>query len=173
MAIDEIFSLLESLQRQGRLPIGRVGNNNASPVTARGSVLRTIGSGLTLAPLVKGLFSLFGGGGKKEELPELERYELPAPIRTEVGLSQFGESFVVDRGAGDRIRRVSDPLPAPVRTAAGAGAQTPASAVPAAITVNVNAMDSQSFLDRREDIARAVREAMLHSHSVNDVVSEL
>jgi hypothetical protein len=34
-------------------------------------------------------------------------------------------------------------------------------------------MDSQSFLDRQDDIARAVREAMLHSNSLNDVVLEL
>ena len=36
--------------------------------------------------------------------------------------------------------------------------------------MNIQAMDSQSFLDRQDDIARAVREAMLHSNSLNDVV---
>ena len=41
------------------------------------------------------------------------------------------------------------------------------------VTVNVNAMDSRSFLDRSEDIARAMRDAMLHMHPVNDVISEL
>ncbi len=41
------------------------------------------------------------------------------------------------------------------------------------ITVNVNAMDTQSFLDRSEDIASAVRDAMLHMHPVNDVIGEL
>ncbi len=41
------------------------------------------------------------------------------------------------------------------------------------VTVNVSAMDSRSFLDRSEDIARAVREAMLHMHPVNDLISEL
>jgi hypothetical protein len=41
------------------------------------------------------------------------------------------------------------------------------------IQVNIQAMDSQSFLDRQDDIARAVREAMLHSNSLNDVVLEL
>src|SRR5712692_737252 len=39
------------------------------------------------------------------------------------------------------------------------------------VTVNVSAMDSQSFLDRSGDIARAVREAMLHMHPVNDLIS--
>jgi hypothetical protein len=41
------------------------------------------------------------------------------------------------------------------------------------ITVNVQAMDARSFLDRSSDIAAAVREAMLNMNSLNDVVSEL
>jgi hypothetical protein len=34
-------------------------------------------------------------------------------------------------------------------------------------------MDSRSFLDHSDDIARAVRDAMLRSHSLNDIVSEI
>jgi hypothetical protein len=41
------------------------------------------------------------------------------------------------------------------------------------ITVNVQAMDARSFLDRSGDIAAAVREAMLNLNSINDVVNEL
>lgn len=41
------------------------------------------------------------------------------------------------------------------------------------ITVNVSAMDSQSFLDRSNDIASAVREAMLNLHPINDVIANL
>jgi len=41
------------------------------------------------------------------------------------------------------------------------------------ITVHVNAMDSQSFMDRSTDIANAVREAMLNLHPINDVVASL
>ncbi|MCL5746621.1 MAG: hypothetical protein M1541_22270 [Acidobacteria bacterium] len=41
------------------------------------------------------------------------------------------------------------------------------------ITVQVQAMDSRSFLDHSEDIARAVRQAMLSSHGINDVITEL
>lgn len=56
-------------------------------------------------------------------------------------------------------------------------ATTPApsasSANGAQITVNVQAMDSRSFLDRSQDIAQAVREAMLNMHSINDVVNDL
>ncbi len=41
------------------------------------------------------------------------------------------------------------------------------------VTVNVNAIDSRSFLDHSAEITRAVREAMLHMHPVNDLISEL
>ena len=41
------------------------------------------------------------------------------------------------------------------------------------ITVNVQAMDARSFLDRSSDIALAVRDAMLNLNSINDVVNEL
>jgi hypothetical protein len=34
-------------------------------------------------------------------------------------------------------------------------------------------MDSQSFMDRSNDIASAVREAMLNMHPINNVVAEL
>jgi hypothetical protein len=41
------------------------------------------------------------------------------------------------------------------------------------IVVQVQAMDSQSFLDHSHDIAQAVRQAMLNSHPVNDVIMDL
>ena len=44
---------------------------------------------------------------------------------------------------------------------------------PTQVTVQVQAMDSRSFLDHSEEIARAVRQAMLNSHGINDVVTEL
>jgi hypothetical protein len=41
------------------------------------------------------------------------------------------------------------------------------------VHVHVQATDSQSFLTRSNDIAKAVKTAMLNSHSLNDIVSEL
>jgi hypothetical protein len=48
-----------------------------------------------------------------------------------------------------------------------------AAAQQAQVIVNVSAMDSQSFMDRSADIARALRDAMLHMHPVNDVIGEI
>jgi hypothetical protein len=148
---------------------GSVGLGSSSPFSALGGLGR-LGGGLTLLPVVSSLLKLFGVG-QKEELPPLEKFALPAPIRAEAGLSQSGDTFLIDRGVGDRIR----PLQVPASTTSITDTQTTSrqSTTSSNITVNVQAMDSQSFLDRREDIARAVREAMLQSHSLNDVVSEL
>ena len=133
------------------------------------SPLKALG-GLTLLPVVTTLLKLFGGG-KREELPPLEKFDLPTPIRAEAGLSQSGDTFLIDRGVGDRIR----PLQAPGFASSNSAAPAPPkqTTMSSNVTVNVQAMDSQSFMARREDIARAVREAMLQSHSLNDVVSEL
>jgi hypothetical protein len=46
-------------------------------------------------------------------------------------------------------------------------------ASPAQVVVNVSAMDSQSFMDRSNDLARAVREAMIHMHPLNDGIGEM
>lgn len=137
------------------------------------TALNTVGGGLTLLPIVSGLLKLFGVGGKKEEPPPLEKFALPPSIQAEAGLSASGDTFLIDRGVGDQIRPLQTPAartPSPV-TSGASGPGSSGNGAP--ITVNVQAMDSQSFLDRREDIARAVREAMLQSHSLNDVVSEL
>jgi hypothetical protein len=67
-------------------------------------------------------------------------------------------------------------LPVAVEDQSGGARAAPASSSPARsvqVTVNVNAMDSQSFLDRSSDIARALRDAMLHMDPVNDLISEL
>ena len=60
---------------------------------------------------------------------------------------------------------------APVARIGRAAAASPAAATP--ITINVQAMDSRSFLDHSGEIAQAVREALLHSHALSDVVTEL
>ncbi|MCC6364698.1 MAG: hypothetical protein IT165_14350 [Bryobacterales bacterium] len=44
--------------------------------------------------------------------------------------------------------------------------------VTSSVVVNVQAMDSRSFLDHRDDIASAVREALLNSHPLGDYLAE-
>lgn len=106
-------------------------------------------SGFGLAPLALAVAKLFGGG--EETAPALERYEPPA-----------AQSL--------SVVNVDGPLHGLPRAARGAGGEV--RSVPQ-VVVNVSAMDSQSFMDRSDDIARAVRSAMLHMHPLNDVVDEI
>ena len=135
--------------------------------------------GLGIVPLVSSLFGLFGGGSAAP--PELEKYEKPSSIDfvsadTTNGLvaadyDQLGMPRLADTA-------VAGP---PTPSLPGGGSSTepygnsvsqPATATPQ-ITVSVQAMDAQSILDRSNDIAQAVRSAMLSMNTINDVISDL
>lgn len=110
----------------------------------------------SINPLL-GLLKLFGGRSRTEEI-ELPKYERPSRQQYSGGIS--GETGwaprAIDYGAGWQMRTAE-----PERAAANPQ-----------ITVNVQAIDSRSFLDHREDIAAAVRQALLESHSLSDVIGE-
>ncbi|MBY0506333.1 MAG: hypothetical protein K2X03_20610 [Bryobacteraceae bacterium] len=130
------------------------GSTASTIVKTAGSAL---GGGLTLFPLVSGLAKLFGFGGKKEEVPALSPFALPSAVDLDGGVSQSGSSAVGSVSYGQN----------------GLPRRTPTAASGPNISVNVQAMDARSFLDHSDDIARAVREAMLNSHPLNDVISEV
>ena len=131
-----------------------------------GSVASTIfGSGLGLVPLISSLAGLFGGG-KSDPPPSLLQYVAPPSLQLDVantpgaGAGPGGFSPVtygqngLPRSAQDQTQNSSAP----------SGPQ---------ISIQVNALDSRSFMDHSYEIAQAVRQAMLDSHSLNDVVSDL
>ena len=158
---------LEGIVRASMQPSSGPIENTARPnstVAKSGSgtaetVIKTIGMVTGVGPVVTGLMKLLGGGDDEAEPVAPLPFSLPEQIAVEAGL------------AGDRSF-------VPVNTAAGGvarGVSSRQDAAPAAtqIQVNVQAMDSRSFLDHSDEIARAVRDAMLHSHSLNDVVAEV
>jgi hypothetical protein len=119
-------------------------------------------TGFGLTPLVSGLMSLFGGGGSTQPAP-LVKYAMPQAIDFEAAESGAG---VVEAGYDQQgMARAYDDGGRGSSTAGGTGGTQ--------ITVNVQAMDARSFLERSGEIAQAVREAMLNSSAINDVVSEL
>ena len=126
--------------------------------SSSGSVLEDIGSvlggGLGLSSLVTGLLGLFGGGGSTP--PAVTPYVAPLPIQAQAGFSNAGGGapFGVDAAQGNAPRAMT-------------------SASPTQMTVQVQAMDSQSFLDHSQDNALAVRQAMLESTVLNDVIRSL
>lgn len=128
------------------------GRSTASTIGS--TLLSTLGGGLGLVSLVSGLWNLFGGGDNSAAADPLTRFQMPNPIRAEAGLwPSRNEMGLIDYAGGGVPRAMASSS--------------------AAITVQVQAMDSQSFLDRSDDIARAVREAMLNSHALNDMVADL
>ena len=120
-----------------------------------GGGLGFFSGGLGIASLGLKIAGLFGG--EKENPAELEPFSLPPRIDIEAAnrgraLPEFPR---VVRGQGGEIRTPS------------------VQQTPPQVVVNVNALDTQSFLDRSGDVARAVRDAMLHMHPLNDIVSEV
>ncbi len=119
-------------------------------------------SGFGMAALVKGLMGLFSGGN--DTPAPLEKHQMPSAISFESAESG-GQMSAMDYDQMGKSRAVS---PDAATGGAGAGGG-PAPQV----TVNVQAMDAQSFLDHSSAIADAVRGAMLNMSSINDVVNEL
>lgn len=131
--------------------------NSGSGDSTAATVLKTAGMVTGVGPLVTGLLSLFGGSDDKPEQTPLVQYTKPDAIGVDAGLAADRSLVSIAYGQNGQPRSTS-----PNSSAQGAQIQ-----------VNVQAMDSRSFLDHSDDIAQAVRNAMLRSHSLNDIVSEI
>jgi hypothetical protein len=138
---------------------GRSGGSGGS------SLLRLFESGFGLGSLAGELLGLFGGGDGGSE-PTLTKYIMPSSLNFEAAENGSGLSDV-DYDQMGMARAYGAPRQAGSAGNSSSGAYAPQ------ITVNVQAMDSRSFLDRSTEIAAAVRNAMLNSNSINDVVNEL
>jgi hypothetical protein len=160
----------------------------ASPAPSTGGTGGTIESALTtfiegglgIVPLISGLIGLFGGGDSAP--PQLEKYQMPSSIDF-VSADTANGLAAADYDQLGMPRLAATALP--TATAASSSAESGLSATghggigghtetPAPqVTVNIQAMDAQSILDRSSDIAQAVRSAMLNMSTINDVISDL
>jgi hypothetical protein len=122
-----------------------------------GGIASTLTGGLlSISPILSGIVSLFGGGGSSSP-PPLTPFFLPPTV-----------SFQAANASGP----AGPQLPgADFGQTGQPRVMTQGSA--AQVTVQVQAMDSRSFMDHSSDIAQAVRDAMLNMHSINDVINEL
>jgi hypothetical protein len=153
--------------------ISRAASGNGGGGPAFAAVLKT---GFGLAPLITSLFGLFSRGDSEDAAPTLAKYVMPARLEIAQAAGRWGLSDV-DYGQTGTPRpyggSYADAQPAAGDRTGAAAAPVQASSGAPQITVNVQAMDARSFLDRSADIAAAVRDAMLHLNSVNDVVNDL
>jgi len=151
----QIAQLQSAYQQQAALITANTqaiqGNTSAqghSALSTAGGLASSLlgGGGLgLLSPLISGIASLFGGSSAPKPLPF---YIPPAPVAISGMLNSAAPN-----AASNRASAAASPAPQ--------------------VTVNVNAMDSQSFMDHSTDIANAVRDAMLNMHPINGVVASL
>ncbi len=142
----------ESLRKNTTVIEGNSGKGSSE--TSSLEALKGLASVFTggILPLVSGIFKAFSGGSDTGQIQPLLKFASPAAVQAEAGLKASGNLSLIDRNERGDLRTI------------GGGTQ---------ITVQVQALDSRSFIDRSDDIARAVRDAMLHSSSLNDVVQDL
>ncbi len=174
-----------------------------SAITSAGSNVAgsLLGNALGSLPIVSTLFKLFGGG-TSTPTPAPQKYALPLSQNFEAASPEGNPGTLnplsYNSSGLPRPAVPADSLPYfssliansvqtsvannPSRTTYGlndstqpAPATNPPAPAPSStqVTVQVQAMDSRSFMDRSHDIAQAVREAMLNMHSINDVVNDL
>jgi hypothetical protein len=129
--------------------------------TAEGAASSLFGGLGLLSPIISGISSLFGGSSKPAPLPI---YIPPSPVAINATLNSATPNAATSSATGTGTGATA---PAPTATSSSQAAAAPQ------ITVNVNAMDSKSFMDHSTDIANAVREAMLNMHPINGVVASL
>lgn len=110
--------------------------------------------GSTLSPILTGILGLFGGDGGSGSLPALSPYLAPPKIQLDLGIGSGSGVSQVDHDASGGVRSL------------------PAAAAPQ-VTVQVQAIDSRSFLDHSDAIAQAVRQALLQGSSLQDVLTEI
>jgi hypothetical protein len=160
----QIAQLQSAYQQQASLITANTqavqGNTTAqsthSAASAVGGAASSLGGLGLLSPLISGIASLFGGSSTPAALPI---YTPPSPVAISATLNSATPNAATSSGAAG--------------SATGASASASQAAPAPQVTVNVTAMDSQSFMDHSTDIANAVREAMLNMHPINGVVASL
>jgi hypothetical protein len=153
--------------------------------TSGGALLGDIFGGGLLGDLFSGISDLFGGGSSQP--PPLVTYQAPQSQDFELAMGnngQLGDAAYNQYGAPS-IAPAAEPAMASMQylgggstSGVGGGSQTTqtssgGSQSPQSITMHIQAMDSQSILDRSDDIASAVQKAMLNMHPIVDVINDL
>ena len=166
--VGRLAAQVDQLQRSMTPPSNPVAVHTKASSVSRGSASTSTGtrsgglvkvlshflSGSALGSIVTGIAGLFGGGKPAAPVP-LYRFDLPKSVSVEAGVTRSGQFVPVNHVQSGQVRPNETP-------------QTVTQAAPQSIIA-----DTRWFMDHSEDIASAVKEAMLHSHSINDVVADL
>jgi len=152
----QISALQDNTQAVTQNTSSRSGGGSSAASTIEGAASSFLGGGLSsLSPLIGGLLSLIGGGGG-QTLAVPAPFMLPLPIQSTAGVTANAPGQITPVSYGETGQ--------PRAQSADNSPQ---------VTIQVNAMDSQSFLDHSNDIAMAVKKAILSSSSLNDVIAAI
>jgi hypothetical protein len=121
------------------------------------------------SPLIGVFTSLFGGGAATAPAP-LIKYALPQAVDFQGVEGLGGQVSSVDYGQSGAPRAYGGAQSA---AGGGTGAQGDVAAVAVPPVLDGSSLDPRFFLDRSDLIAAAVRDAMLNSHAINDVINDL
>ena len=158
--IERLVTRQQSAAREDALSMSTTQARESSGGSALMSAGKTLALATGIGPLTTGLLKLFGGGDESTDAaPERSLWSRPARLDVEAALD------------GERnLQAFSYSSQGNIRVSSSQNQQSTASLPP--VQVNVTAMDSRSFLEHSDDIARAVREALLRSSQLSDVMSE-
>ncbi|MGI8960629.1 MAG: hypothetical protein ACR2IV_12850 [Bryobacteraceae bacterium] len=130
--------------------------------TASGGIASALSGGLGsiggIGSLITGIMHLFGGGGKKRTPPPLVEFHLPASQQQTLTVSSKGSS--VHQGSVAEATSVRTP---------GFGIYGNASQ----LHTSGSSPSTQWIQEQSGQIAEAVKNALLNSSSLNDVIGEL
>ena len=167
-ATSELSALVQSLTQQTKAVsdnTSALGQATQSVDSIGASILSfakqtlTGGGGLSgggllgISPLVSLIGGLFHRSNNATTLPDLPKFEMPDPLAWDLSVSPSSTARAETTTYGET--------------------GLPKTSTENRVTVNIQAMDARSFLDRSNEIASALRSAMLHSSSVNDVMAEM
>lgn len=174
-AAQEISQLRATYQSQvdflkantAALEKGQTQGGSGNPVTnsLKSAAQGVLGGGGLLGafPLISGIAKLFGGGDDSTPAP-FPLYQLPPSVNLDGTVSAKG--FGNSNPTGTSV--------ASLQSGSGSSAShSSANSTTQHVTVNIQALDSQSILDRSSDIANAVRQAVLNLHPLNSVIADL
>jgi len=128
------------------------GSTGSSAMSTVGNLASSIlGQGSILSPIISGVMQLFGGGQTSSQ-PAFAPFIMPPSMQLDTAINKS--------------------VPLAAQTSPDTSSAGPSAAAQAPhVQIQVNAIDSRSFLDHSDAIAEAVRQALLNSHSLGDVIA--
>jgi hypothetical protein len=148
----QVESVLLNTEAVSQNTVAQASKGTNSAVSTLSKVFSPILQMSGVGSLVSGIVNLFGGGGQSDAPAPLTPYAAPPKIYYEGVISNAA---------------IPSQAPAPsgsVSAESGSSSRE--------IQINVQAMDSRSFMDHSDEIASAVRDALLRAHPLNDLINE-